>query len=76
MSESKLKRTFKSRFGATVFDYGLGCRMHHALQLLRRRRCRWARSAAQSDIDTRPALLQLSSSSSDSCRARRVPKCT
>jgi AraC-like DNA-binding protein len=38
MSESKLKRTFKSRFGATVFDYGLECRMHHALELLRGRR--------------------------------------
>jgi AraC family transcriptional regulator, transcriptional activator of the genes for pyochelin and ferripyochelin receptors len=38
MSESKLKRTFKSRFGATVFDYGLECRMRHALELLRGRR--------------------------------------
>jgi AraC-like DNA-binding protein len=38
MSESKLKRTFKSRFGATAFDYGLECRMHHALELLRGRR--------------------------------------
>jgi len=35
MSESKLKRCFKARFGVTVFDYGLECRMHHALELLR-----------------------------------------
>jgi AraC-like DNA-binding protein len=35
MSESKLKRTFKARFGVTVFDYGLNCRMRHALELLR-----------------------------------------
>jgi len=38
MSESKLKRSFKSRFGVTVFDYGLECRMHHALELLRCKR--------------------------------------
>jgi AraC-like DNA-binding protein len=38
MSESKLKRTFKARFGATVFDYGLESRMRHALELLRCRR--------------------------------------
>jgi AraC-like DNA-binding protein len=38
MSESKLKRTFKSRFGVTVFEYGLECRMRHALELLRCRR--------------------------------------
>lgn len=35
MSESKLKRAFKARFGVTVFDYGLECRMRHALELLR-----------------------------------------
>jgi AraC-like DNA-binding protein len=35
MSESKLKRTFKARFGITVFDYGLECRMRHALVQLR-----------------------------------------
>ncbi|MGH8240441.1 MAG: helix-turn-helix transcriptional regulator [Steroidobacteraceae bacterium] len=35
MSESKLKRAFKARFGITVFDYGLECRMRHALELLR-----------------------------------------
>lgn len=35
MSESKLKRAFKARFGATVFDFGLECRMRHALELLR-----------------------------------------
>ena len=38
MSESKLKRTFKVCFGVTVFDYGLQCRMRHALDLLRCRR--------------------------------------
>jgi len=38
MSESKLKRTFKARFGVTVFDYGLECRMRHALELLRCKR--------------------------------------
>jgi AraC-like DNA-binding protein len=35
MSESKLKRSFKEHFGMTVFEYGLECRMHHALELLR-----------------------------------------
>lgn len=35
MSQSKLKRSFKSRFGVTVFDFGLECRMRHALELLR-----------------------------------------
>ena len=35
MSETKLKRAFKSRFGVTVFNYGLECRMRHALELLR-----------------------------------------
>ena len=34
MSETKLKRTFKARFGITVFDFGLSCRMQHALKLL------------------------------------------
>jgi AraC-like DNA-binding protein len=34
MSESKLKRVFKARFGTTVFNYGLDCRMRHALELL------------------------------------------
>jgi AraC-like DNA-binding protein len=38
MSESKLKRAFKARFGVTVFDYGTECRMRHALELLRCRR--------------------------------------
>lgn len=38
MSESKLKRTFKMRFGITVFDYGLEYRMRHALELLRCKR--------------------------------------
>lgn len=35
MSASKLKRAFKARFGVTVFDYGLECRMRGALELLR-----------------------------------------
>jgi AraC-like DNA-binding protein len=35
MSESKLKRRFKARFGTTVFAFGLECRMRHALELLR-----------------------------------------
>jgi AraC-like DNA-binding protein len=34
MSESKLKRAFKEHFGMTVSDYGLECRMRHALELL------------------------------------------
>jgi AraC-like DNA-binding protein len=35
MSESKLKRAFRTRFGVTVFAYGLECRMRNALELLR-----------------------------------------
>ena len=35
MSESKLKRAFKEHFGTTIFEYGLECRMRHALELLR-----------------------------------------
>jgi AraC family transcriptional regulator, transcriptional activator of the genes for pyochelin and ferripyochelin receptors len=38
MSESKLKRLFKVRYGVTVFHYGLECRMKHALELLRCKR--------------------------------------
>jgi AraC-like DNA-binding protein len=38
MSESKLTRVFKERFGLTVFDYRLECRMRHALELLRCKR--------------------------------------
>jgi AraC-like DNA-binding protein len=38
MSESKLKRTFKSRFGVTMFEYALDRRMRYALELLRCRR--------------------------------------
>ncbi len=38
MSQSKLKRSFKSRYGMTLFAYGLECRMKHALYLLRMRR--------------------------------------
>lgn len=35
MSESKLKRAFKARFGVTVFEFGLECRMRRAVELLR-----------------------------------------
>lgn len=38
MSESKLTRVFKERFGSTVFDYRLECRMRYALELLRCKR--------------------------------------
>jgi AraC-like DNA-binding protein len=38
MSESKLKRAFKAKFGVTVFNYGLECRMRYALELLRCKR--------------------------------------
>jgi AraC-like DNA-binding protein len=38
MSESKLTRVFKERFGITIFDYRLECRMRHALELLRCKR--------------------------------------
>ena len=38
MSESKLKRTFKARYGVTIFTYGLERRMRHALELLRCKR--------------------------------------
>lgn len=38
MCESKLTRVFKERFGLTVFDYRLECRMRHALELLRCKR--------------------------------------
>jgi AraC-like DNA-binding protein len=37
MSESRLKRSFKERFGRTIFDYGMDQRMRHALELLRER---------------------------------------
>lgn len=35
MSETKLKRAFKDRFGTTIFDMSLDARMRHALELLR-----------------------------------------
>lgn len=35
MSETKLKRAFKARFGTTLFDMSLDARMRHALELLR-----------------------------------------
>lgn len=38
MSPSKLKRSFKSRYGVTIFAFGLDYRMKHALYLLRARR--------------------------------------
>lgn len=37
MSESKLKRRFKERYGMTLLDFGLECRMRHALHLLKSR---------------------------------------
>jgi AraC-like DNA-binding protein len=38
MSETSLKRGFKSLFGETVFDFSVRCRMQHALHLLREQR--------------------------------------
>ena len=35
MAESPLMKSFKVLFGETVFDFGLRCRMQHALTLLR-----------------------------------------
>lgn len=35
MSETKLKRAFKLRFGTTIFDMSVDARMRHALELLR-----------------------------------------
>jgi AraC-like DNA-binding protein len=35
MSESKLKRVFKARYGVTIFEYGIERRMQHAMELLR-----------------------------------------
>lgn len=35
MSPSNLKQLFKARYGATLFEFGLDCRMRHALYLLR-----------------------------------------
>jgi len=35
MSETKLKRAFKLRFGSTIFHMSLDARMRHALELLR-----------------------------------------
>jgi len=42
INETKLKTGFKALFGHTVFDFGHGCRMRHALHLLRDRRMRVA----------------------------------
>ncbi|MFM8518581.1 MAG: helix-turn-helix transcriptional regulator [Nevskiaceae bacterium] len=38
VSETKLKRAFKARFGTTIFDMSLQTRMRHALELLRCKR--------------------------------------
>ncbi len=45
MSETSLKRGFKSLFGETIFDFSVRCRMQHALTLLRERRMAVARVA-------------------------------
>jgi AraC-like DNA-binding protein len=34
MSSSSLNRKFKARYGATIFDFGLDCRMRHPLYSL------------------------------------------
>lgn len=38
MSDTKLKRAFKARFGTTLFDMSVEVRMRHALELLRCKR--------------------------------------
>jgi AraC family transcriptional regulator, transcriptional activator of the genes for pyochelin and ferripyochelin receptors len=38
ISPSTLKRRFKTRYGATVFEFGLDCRMRHALYSLSAKR--------------------------------------
>jgi AraC-like DNA-binding protein len=43
MNETTLKRAFKSVFGETVFDFGVRCRMQHAVTLLREKRLPAAR---------------------------------
>lgn len=45
MSETSLKRGFKSLFGETIFDFSVRCRMQHALNLLREQRLPVARVA-------------------------------
>lgn len=45
MSETSLKRGFKSLFGETIFDFSVRCRMQHALSLLREQRIPVARVA-------------------------------
>ena len=45
MSETTLKRGFKSLFGETIFDFSVRCRMQHALTLLRERHMPVARVA-------------------------------
>lgn len=45
MSETSLKRGFKSLFGETLFDFSVRCRMQHALTLLREQRMPVARVA-------------------------------
>jgi len=39
IAETTLKRGFKAVFGATIFEFSVRCRMQHALQLLRDKRC-------------------------------------
>ena len=48
MNETTLKRSFKSVFGETVFDFSVRCRMQHALTLLRDQRISVARVAEAS----------------------------
>lgn len=45
IAETTLRRGFKAVFGATVFDFGLRCRMQHALVLLRDQHYSVARAA-------------------------------
>jgi AraC-like DNA-binding protein len=39
MAETALMKGFKAVYGETIFDFGLRCRMQHALTLLRDRHC-------------------------------------
>jgi AraC-like DNA-binding protein len=45
VAETTLRHGFKSVFGETIFDFGLRCRMQHALTLLRDRRWSVAKTA-------------------------------
>ena len=46
MSESKLRRIFKTQLGVTIFDYALDCRMRRALDLLRGKQMSVGQAAA------------------------------